>query len=240
MLDHEYIKELQEISLEDKRLAKEKLAEYAETFGIKIKKTKSFDSIVNDIKAGLTELAGEPLPDQNEGLTISDLITAADSNDGKVVFEEVKEQAQKLLVDSPVVEDFKILDIRTETDELGEKLVADVVIKPTHPVQEIKFNAEIPVHQDLDNSVVEEPALYTLPENYSPGMHMLGNGPNTYVTLPWWIYEWITQHPEWKQKPNSFPHAYGIDTLYSLIYYIKRDGYVRIRETRNSSFVILE
>lgn len=121
MLDYAYIKELEEISLEDKRLAKEKLAEYAGTFGIKVKKTKSFESIVADIKAGLSELADEPLPEENEGLTIADLITAADSIDGKVVFDDVKEHAQKLLIDSPIVEDFKILDVRTEVDELGEK-----------------------------------------------------------------------------------------------------------------------
>ncbi|CAL1777585.1 minor head protein inhibitor of protease [Tegunavirus sp. BRC001] len=232
MLDHEYIKELQEISLEDKRLAKEKLAEYAETFGIKIKKTKSFDSIVNDIKAGLAELAGEPLPDQNEGLTISDLITAADSNDGKVVFDEVKEQAQKLLVDSPVVEDFKILDIKHDVDELGKKLVADVVIKPLAPAQEIKFTTEIV-------GEVYEPEPSALPEGFSPAFTLIGPAPG-YYTLSWWIYEWIRDTPNWKTEIHRFQHASAHNTLYTLLYYIEKNGSVLIRETRNSSFITLE
>ncbi|CAH1067953.1 minor head protein inhibitor of protease [Acinetobacter phage vB_AbaM_Konradin] len=231
MLDHDYIKELEQISVEDKRLAKEKLAEYAATFGIRIKKTKSFDSIVADIKAGLAELANEPLPEENEGLTINDLITAADSSDGKLVFDEVKEQAQKLLIDSPVVEDFKIIDVRTESGELGEKVVADVVIKPITPVQEIKLSAEI-VPQDIESP------KSVLPDNFKPAFELIGPAPG-YYTLPWWIYEWITQNPDWKSNPNAFPHYHGLDVLKSLIYYINRDGSVRIRETRNSSFVTL-
>ena len=44
MIDKDYIAELK--ALDDNKEAKAKLAEYAEQFGIKVKKNKSFDNIV--------------------------------------------------------------------------------------------------------------------------------------------------------------------------------------------------
>ena len=74
-MDTQYIEELR--ALEDKKEAKAKLIEYGEQFGLKLKKTRSFDNLIIDISEGLKALADEPLP-ETEGLSISDLIDAAD------------------------------------------------------------------------------------------------------------------------------------------------------------------
>ena len=98
MIDKDYIEELRALS--DKKEAKAKLFEYAEQFGISVKKSKSFDNIVIDIEEALNALADEPLP-ETDGLSITDLITAADDVDGvNFTNEEVKEEAI-LLFDSP-------------------------------------------------------------------------------------------------------------------------------------------
>ena len=89
-----------------------------------------------------------------------------------------------------------------------------------------------------EDKVVKTAEEFTLPDNFSPTLHLIGRNPG-YATLPWWIYQWILETPDWKSRPLSFEHPSAHQTLLSLIYYIKRDGSVQVRETRNSSFATL-
>lgn len=226
MIDKDYIAELK--ALDDNKEAKAKLAEYAEQFGIKVKKNKSFDNIVADIEEALQKLASEPMP-ETDGLSIKDLIDAADAAEGlKYDDEEVNPEAA-LLIDSPVKSDIKIEVV--ETDKIPEN--TDVLIEDT-PFVEEKF--EQAVAEIIES---EKPSVFTLPENFSPNLQLLGKNPG-FCTVPWWIYQWIAETPDWKSYPTSFEHASAHQTLFSLIYYINRDGSVLIRETRNSSFVTLK
>lgn len=246
-MDYQYIEDLR--ALEDKKEAKEKLVSYADQFGIKVKKTRSFDNLVLDIEAGLKELASEPMPEDNEGLSISDLIDADDDLTGKNDFvdghEGGKEEA-KLLFDAPA-ETPEVYEVKPSnalvssiSAPVGDTVVsvmtvdgADVIVEsPVEPINEEALKEAI-------QKIADSEKMFKLPENYSPSLIKIGPGAG-YCTLPWWVYEWIEKNPDWKSKPNSFPHHYGVDTLLSLIYYIKREGQVRIRETRNSSFVILD
>ncbi|ADG36152.1 Inh inhibitor of prohead protease gp21 [Acinetobacter phage Acj61] len=219
MLDKAYIDEIKTLGVKE---SKEKLAEYAAQFNISVKKTRSFDNMVADIKDELAKLANEPMPEQpSEGLTITDLIQASDEISGKSVFEgEAKESA--------------LAALRGEIVE--EKPVETA---PTEQVEVVEQKEEIKQDEPEVQEVVEQPA-FQLPPNFSPTIQMLGRAHTAYVTLPWWIYDWITKNPQWKTDPNSFHDFHGVKTLLSLIYYIQRDGFVRIRETRNSSFVVLE
>ena len=226
MIDKDYIAELK--ALDDNKEAKAKLAEYAEQFGIKVKKNKSFDNIVNDIEEALQKLASEPMP-ETDGLSIKDLINAADAAEGlKYDDEEVNPEAA-LLIDSPVKSDIKIEVV--EMDKIPEN--TDVLIEDT-PFVEEKF--EQVVAEIIES---EKPSVFTLPENFSPNLQLIGKNPG-FCTVPWWIYQWIAETPDWKSHPTSFEHASAHQTLFSLIYYINRDGSVLIRETRNSSFVTLK
>lgn len=234
MIDIQLIDELRALPIKE---GKEKLAEYAANFNITVKKTRSFDNMVEDIKAAFAELADEPMPDQNEGLSINDLIAAADQGDNV-----------ELLVDQPVVDAVEVLDVAVEDKLIQDYKILNVVesedspqvelaveIKPVKAIEHIVLTATIEkeVVKDESDSII-------LPKSYSPSLQMIGSGHMAYVTLPWWIYEWVSKNPDWKSKPHSFPHYHGIDSLLSLIYYINRNGQVRIRETRNSSFVILK
>ena len=222
MIDKDYIEELRALS--DKKEAKAKLFEYAAQFGISVKKTKSFDNIVIDIEEALNALADEPLP-ETDGLSITDLITAADDVDGvNFTNEEVKEEAI-LLFDSPAeqVEVLEVVEQEIEFDhDKFEEAITQVVESEKEPEPEV--NKEV---------------KFVLPENFSPTLIKLGKGPG-YVTVPWWIYQWIAETPDWKSRPTSFEHASAHQTLFSLIYYINRDGSILIRETRNSSFITLK
>lgn len=261
-MDKQYIEELRQ--LEDKKEAKAKLIEYAESFNIKVKKSKGFDALVVEIEEAFKVLAAEP-EDETEGLSIGDLIDAADEAEGKFVQDDVKEEAALLFdgVDAKPV----IVEVVEPVIEVVEPTPLDIVVAPvvdrsipepvSVPVEEKFKQPEVRVEAPIGEVVEPQPVLsentleeavaqivesekpvFEIPEGFSPTLTKIGPGAG-YCTLPWWIYDWIAQNPDWKDKPRSFPKAYGEDTIISLIYYIRREGQVRIRETRNSRFIVL-
>lgn len=223
-MDTQYIEELR--ALKDKKEAKAKLIEYGEQFGLKLKKTRSFDNLIIDISEGLKALADEPLP-ETDGLSISDLIDAADELTGDNDFIEGVEPAKEeatLLFDAP--------EAVVEVIEVAE-LPKVEIIEEDVPFDEEKFKKAVA-------KVVEsEKPVFSLPENFSPNLLLIGKNPG-YCTVPWWIYQWISETPDWKERPTSFQHPTAHQTLFSLIYYINRNGSILVRETRNSSFVTLK
>ena len=240
MLDKDYIAEIGAL---EKKEAKEKLAEYAETFGIKLKKTKAFDNMVADLEVELAKLANEPMPEQNDGLSIYDLIQADDEAKGTAIFKDEAKEEARLLIDS--VTDAPQVTVTDIDPHFGKPMdpakgiileapIGDSVIT----VSDDKVHT-IPVTAIIQEDKVVKPAEeFTLPDNFSPTLHLIGRNPG-YATLPWWIYQWILETPDWKSRPLSFEHPSAHQTLLSLIYYIKRDGSVQVRETRNSSFATL-
>lgn len=250
IMDHQYIEELRQ--LDDKKEAKAKLIEYAEQFGLQLKKSKGFDNLVLDIEAGLKELAAEPVDEVEGGLSISDLIDADDEiNGAKAHIEgetEAKEEAV-LLFDAPS-EQPVVRDVKAETTidtpfipsaPIGDAVITvtdegQVIKSPVQPVDEVKLKEAIGQIIESEKSKTD---LFKLPADFSPHLILMGKNPG-YVTLPWWIYQWIKETPDWKSRPTSFPHPSAHQTLFSLLYYIYRDGSILVRETRNSSFVTLK
>ena len=221
MIDKNYIEEIRVL---EKKEAKEKLAEYAASLGVDVKKTKTFDNMLADLEAGLKAFADMPMPDDNEGLSITDLIDADDELSGaKFEGDESAKEEAKLLFDAPAEAKVEVVEI--------EKPV--VVVEEAVPFVEEKFEAAIA-------KVIEsEKPVFTLPKNFSPNLMLIGKNPG-FCTVPWWIYQWIAETPDWKERPTAFPHPTAHQTLFSLIYYINRNGSVLVRETRNSSFVTLK
>lgn len=222
MIDKNYIEEIRVL---EKKEAKEKLAKYAASLGVDVKKTKTFDNMLADLEAGLKAFADMPMPDDNEGLSITDLIDADDELSGaKFDGDESAKEEAKLLFDAPT-------EAKVEVVEIEEPTV--VVVEEDVPFVEEKFEAAVA-------KVIEsEKPVFALPKNFSPNLMLIGKNPG-FCTVPWWIYQWIAETPDWKERPTAFPHPTAHQTLFSLIYYINRNGSVLVRETRNSSFVTLK
>lgn len=233
MLDLEYIKELELLAQDDKKTAKEMLADYAAEFGIKVKKTKAFDVMVRDIEEELRKLNDEPMPEVDEGFTITDLISAADDASGKnVQFDEVEldEKATsavyEILSDQPVLKNIEVIDVKDDSiPDLEENI-------------QIDKNAESDLVEN-ETPQDEPPVKTSLPVNFSPKLSLLGPEPG-YCTLHWWVYEWIAKNDNWKEIIDEFPNPGHLEILQSLIYYIEKRGFVNIRETRNSRFYTLK
>lgn len=239
-MDKQYIDDLR--GLENKKEAKAKLIEYAEGFNIRLKKSKGFENLVLDIEAAFKKMAEEPMPEDNDGLSISDLIAADDELEGRNDFvisdEEAKPEA-KLLFDSPEIP-VSIHEIKEPVKD--QSVIEEKAIHIEAPIGEFsepKAKLSENTFEEAVSKIIADETTFELPENFSPHFILMGRNPG-YVTLPWWIYEWIKDTPDWKSRPTSFPHPSAHQTLFSLIYYIKRNGSIMIRETRNSSFVTLK
>lgn len=241
MFDKEYFEELRAIAAsEDKeaqKTAKTELADYAKQFDIKVKKTLSLENMIEFVETELTKLASEMEEETPEdGTSINDLILAADTADDKVVFDEV---------DPSLVEAMKEPEIVIEETKEESPAVEPVVEEVKSDVEEAP---EVKVESPVANIFSDE-AEHRSPAHdtdsfcdltgFRPTICLIGGG-RGYYSCPWWIFDWIVNTPDWKKYPERFPHAYVHDTLKSLIYYIKRDGSVKVRETKHSQFHTLK
>lgn len=230
MFDKEYFEELRAIAASDdkeaQKTAKTELADYAKQFDIKVKKTLSLENMVEFVETELTKLASEMEEEiPAEGTSINDLILAADTAEDKVVFDEA---------DPSLVEAMK------------EPEPVEPVIEEVQPVVEEvpEVNAESPVANIFSDeaehrSPVHDTETFCDLTGFRPTICLIGGG-RGYYSCPWWIFDWIVNTPDWKKYPERFPHSYVHDTLKSLIYYIKRDGSVKVRETKHSQFHTLK
>ena len=241
MFDKEYFEELRAIAASDdkeaQKAAKTELADYAKQFDIKVKKTLSLENMIEFVETELTKLAYEMEEETpEEGTSINDLILAADTADDKVVFDEV---------DPSLVEAMKEPEIVIEETKEESPAVEPVVEEVKSDVEEAP---EVKVESPVVNIFSDE-AEHRSPAHdtdsfcdltgFRPTICLIGGG-RGYYSCPWWIFDWIVNTPDWKKYPERFPHAYVHDTLKSLIYYIKRDGSVKVRETKHSQFHTLK
>lgn len=241
MFDKEYFEELRAIAASDdkeaQKTAKTELADYAKQFDIKVKKTLSLENMIEFVETELTKLASEMEEETPaEGTSINDLILAADTADDKVVFDEV---------DPSLAEAMKEPEIVIEETKEESPAVEPVVEEVKSDVEEAP---EVKVESPVANIFSDE-AEHRSPAHdtdsfcdltgFRPTICLIGGG-RGYYSCPWWIFDWIVNTPDWKKYPERFPHAYVHDTLKSLIYYIKRDGSVKVRETKHSQFHTLK
>lgn len=241
MFDKEYFEELRAIAASDdkeaQKTAKTELADYAKQFDIKVKKTLSLENMIEFVETELTKLASEMEEETPaEGTSINDLILAADTADDKVVFDEV---------DPSLVEAMKEPEIVIEETKEESPAVEPVVEEVKSDVEEApEVKVESPVANILSDEAEHRSPAHDTDSfcdltGFRPTICLIGGG-RGYYSCPWWIFDWIVNTPDWKKYPERFPHAYVHDTLKSLIYYIKRDGSVKVRETKHSQFHTLK
>lgn len=241
MFDKEYFEELRAIAASDdkeaQKTAKTELADYAKQFDIKAKKTLSLENMIEFVETELTKLASEMEEETPaEGTSINDLILAADTADDKVVFDEV---------DPSLVEAMKEPEIAIEETKEESPAVEPVVEEVKSDVEEApEVKVESPVANIFSNEAEHRSPAHDTDSfcdltGFRPTICLIGGG-RGYYSCPWWIFDWIVNTPDWKKYPERFPHAYVHDTLKSLIYYIKRDGSVKVRETKHSQFHTLK
>ncbi|MFC4221809.1 hypothetical protein [Flagellimonas marina] len=200
----------------DAKEQKGALADYAmNVFAVKLNKQKSFDNMLADLVAAL--------PDEEEKPEL--LIDSPEP--------EIVAYKGEVTMGEPVIEAPNIPDVVIDASADFMEYVKEVAPEVADQIQLVPDVVEAPVSAS-DESKGELVWLDT----FSPTIFLMGRSArsNGYYTCPWWIYDWIKKNPNWYKDPDSCPHASAIDTIKSLVYYIKRDGEVTVRETRNSRF----
>lgn len=242
MIDKEFIEELRVLSKsEDKaeqKKAKDELADYAQSFGIKVKRTMTFENMVTFVEAELEKLSQEmneePVQD-SDGIGINDLILASDEAEGKVIFEEPKQELVDAFKDEVVEESMPVEAIESIQEQTVHESKKEI---EENSVPKTSLGFDLFSDEANHKLTVDSTSICDL-TGFRPTINLIGGG-RGYYTCPWWIFQWIMDNPDWKAHPERFPHVYVHDTLKSLIYYIKRDGSVKVRETKNSQFFTLK
>lgn len=212
-IDYEKVEGFRSLDAKEQKGA---LAEYAQTvFGVKLNKRKSFDNMLADLVAAL--------PDDEEKPEL--LIDSPEP--------EIVAYKGEVTMGEPVIDAPNIPDVVIDASQDFMNYVQEVAPEVADQIQLVPDVVEAPVSAS-DESKGELAWLDT----FSPTIFLMGRSArsNGYYTCPWWIYDWIKKNPEWYKDPDSCPHASAIETIKSLVYYIKRDGEVTVRETRNSRF----
>lgn len=91
--------------------------------------------------------------------------------------------------------------------------------------------------QNPEDKVKEEELIQeiSLRKNI-PSVSPIGKSPS-YIIIPFWIYDYIINNSTtWYKVKPPFKDKNSYDTALSLIYYIRKDGAITVRETRFSSF----
>lgn len=249
-LDLDKIDSFREMDQKDSKAA---LATYAATFGVKLNKQKSFDNMLLD----LVEEVPAPKPEKPDVDLDTPVFVDPNRN-----LEEEDEVSLMVAPVVPVEEQKSIGELFNEFEMVSERTPEQIRELNT---PKVKLNGEWTVEIDQsgfdDDGVTtvlhgeeadeelrkiiaaQQPAgEYQLPEHFSPTIILMGAGGSRkgFCTLPYWIFDWINQNPNWKDDPDACLHFSARDTLRSLIYFIRRDGDVTIRETRNSSYHTLK
>lgn len=124
--------------------------------------------------------------------------------------------------------------------------------KPTQSTSQVIDSK--PIELNIDNltesefidpvvlvGVKEQPApapiVELVPNHYVPKHDLIGRTiVDAYINVPYWITDWIVGvRGDWKDKISDYA-GHDKDYLTDMVYYIRLNGKVIVRESRNSAF----
>ncbi|QDH49206.1 hypothetical protein PHYNN_20 [Pantoea phage Phynn] len=222
----------------DQKHSKVALAEYAQNeFGVKLVRNKTFENMLTDLEEALDEKrAALPTDEELAAETPIDFTPPA-APPG------VDPESLQVQTISEPITNLPILEPRLdEFESVPEAAPGTVAVAGTSLEETLrdKEAPSAPINSEADN---KPPVDVDWLKDFSPTISLMGRGErsNGFYTLSYWIWDWIEQNPTtWYTRPDDCPHASAIPVIKSLVWYIKRDGQVTVRETRNSRFYDLK
>lgn len=207
----ELINSFKDLGLYESKTA---LAEYAlSNYELKIPKNLSFDNMVSKLKSHVDEIR-VPEPDVKP-VSIFEQVRK---------FEMTANTTNEDELDS-ILDDIKT-DVASEPEIKTPKL--DVVEPET--LQAIAADIRDANYKALNDII--------LPPDFTPCFVPMGSVESFYP-LSYWINDWIQEHKNWKEIIHEYPRVQEHKFLYTLLYYIKKEGQFTIRETRNGEYITL-
>lgn len=91
--------------------------------------------------------------------------------------------------------------------------------------------ADVPAQtKPIISKSIKAPVDYS---KFKPTVQLSGRGVTAFIAIPYWIHDWVAKTPDWKTKINETESSWH-NTLKTMIYYININGYINVRESRNS------
>jgi len=231
-IDYAKVEGFKELDQKEGKIA---LAEYAQdNFDVKLVRNKTFENMLTDLEAALKEKYKD-LPTDEQLAAEPPIDFTPPAGPPGVDLESLQVQ--------PISEPITEIPIPSAKSAEPFGLEHAVVkLDPEEKIDELPVESGVPVLAPESDSAPVSADMAWL-EGFSPTISLMGRNERTngYYTCPWWIYDWIAQNPDtWFLNPEACPHYSAINVIKSLAWFAKRDGEVRIRETRNSRFITLK
>lgn len=151
---------------------------------------------------------------------ISKMIEIMEKNDVLLHTEDIQERAALLTAGTK--------DAFATYQEGLNKAIPEFVER----LKSIEDNKHSTEEELLEEELLQELSL----RKNIPSVSPIGKAPS-YIVLTYWIYDYIINNPTtWYKVKPPFKDKHSYEALLSLIWYIRKDGAVTIRETRFSSF----
>ena len=118
-----------------------------------------------------------------------------------------------------------------------------VEVEPPKPEPVVEEKVEVITSIPIDSEEIEikpEKEKPVLSPKFRPAFNMLGSSKHTrYINIPYWIHDWIKSTPDWELKLEEYPNQHERKYMDTLVYFILKEGSIRVRETRNSRYDVL-
>lgn len=219
--------------------AKAKLQEYAAGFGIKVKKQLSVDNMIKAILEQADALANDveivssvsnPEPTLSTGVDLEVPLTRVESVSGPSV-DLIADFNQTFGEPAPIKDLPKVQEALTNEIVNGTLHIGDTAVQMGLTGE---LNAKVYVSPNMEVVMTGE---YVIPEDFAP-LALIGRNPG-FINIPYWAFDHIQNNIKtWKltSKFNEFEPKRDLVYLQSVLYYIKKNGSVCVRESRNSSY----
>lgn len=206
MLDYDEVRAIAKSN--EASVAKVKIQEYCKQHGFKLSRSNtSVKAMMSVIMDHLDDIANG-----KSGHTLT----------GAPVLES--QDQEPLHATKPLVIESKNLVIDSKLIELNnDKLLES---ESVDPIKDIYIPTQIEI----------KPTDSLISERYVPKHDLIGRSVDAYINVPYWITDWIVSvNSDWKYKIAEYD-GYDKEYLTDMIYYIKLNGKVIVRESRNSAF----
>lgn len=219
---------------------KDGLQKYAAEFGIKVKKQFSPERMVelileqadaianNDAKSIPT--SDHPGFDDSLGVAIEVPQERTQEASGPSV-DLISEFNQTFGEPVPIKDLPKVQEALTNEIVNGTLHIGDTAVQMGLTGE---LNAKVYVSPNMEVVMTGE---YVIPEDFAP-LALIGRNPG-FINIPYWAFDHIQNNIKtWKltSKFNEFEPKRDLVYLQSVLYYIKKNGSVCVRESRNSSY----
>lgn len=220
--------------------AKRAIQDYAAGYGIRVKRQFAIDKMIELVLEAADEKINEemeavatmakPKSDTDNSVLVEDEdkpSVVQDAVDGFSEFMET-DDIKALMPGAPIE---RVSELEPGYDTIGYS--KPIPIQEYFSPEQLEKLAEQISPMHIQGAVAPEKKEFRFPDDFRP-MNLIGKNP-AFLNVPYWVLDWIVQTKDWKLNMDTYPHT-DVSYIQTILYYIRMNGSICVRESRNSQY----